>query len=218
MSSQSPTLNRSFAALRQFAQRRESSAASEERCELCGVPLAPEHAHLIEPESRQIVCSCQACALLFPNRPELKYRRVSRDVRALPEFRLTDAQWNGLSIPVNMAFFFFSSPANRVVAFYPSPAGATESLLELDAWNDVVRDNPVLESMAPDVEALLVNRLSPGRGQPAREQTDHEYYLAPIDKCFQLVGLIRTNWRGFSGGTEVWQEIAAFFENLKATT
>lgn len=207
MNPESATLNRSLAALRRFAQPR---AQPIERCELCSAALGREHGHLIELETRRLVCSCDACALLFPGQSELKYRRVPRDVRALPGFHLTDAQWDELLIPINMAFFFYSSPAERVVALYPSPAGATESLLELAAWNDIVRDNPVLEAMQPDVEALLVDRLGLAHGRAAAE-----YYLAPIDKCYKLVGLIRANWRGLSGGTEVWREIKSFFDALK---
>ena len=43
-----------------------------------------------------------------------------------------------------------------MTAFYPSPAGATESLLPLTAWEEIVRENPALREMQPDVEALLV--------------------------------------------------------------
>ena len=94
--------------------------------------------------------------------------------------------------------------AARVVAFYPSPAGAMESLLELDAWEEIERANPLLEEMADDVEALLVNRSGDRR----------DYYLVPIEDCYRLAGLIRTHWRGLTGGTEVWRELAAFFERL----
>ena len=113
-------------------------------------------------------------------------------------------------IPINMAFLFFSEPQQKIVALYPSPAGATESLLPLDSWEDIVRDNPVLKNMEPDVEALLVSRVDRMHGRSSAE-----YYLAPIDECYKLVGLIRANWRGFSGGTEVWDQIAHFFETLK---
>ena len=113
-------------------------------------------------------------------------------------------------VPISMAFFFHSTPDARVVAFYPSPAGATESLLPLETWTEIEDANPVLKEMEPDVEALLVNRVGHARGFSAAE-----YYVLPIDECYKLVGLIRANWRGLSGGTEVWQEIGEFFDGLK---
>jgi hypothetical protein len=113
-------------------------------------------------------------------------------------------------VPISMAFFFRSTPDARVVAFYPSPAGAIESLLPLETWNDIEAANPIVTEMEADVEALLVNRVGHARGFTAPE-----YYLLPIDECYKLVGLIRANWRGLSGGTEVWQEIARFFDEVK---
>ncbi|MGH7936478.1 MAG: DUF5947 family protein, partial [Chthoniobacterales bacterium] len=97
--------------------------------------------------------------------------------------------------------------SQKMTALYPSPAGATESLLPITAWETIVRQNPVLRELQPDVEALLVNRAHEAR----------DYYIAPIDKCFELVGLIRMNWRGFSGGEEVWREIEKFFTNLQGS-
>lgn len=123
---------------------------------------------------------------------------------------MTDGQWDALRLPINLAFFFRSTPLERVVAAYPSPAGATESMLTFDAWQDIERDNPILLDMEPDVEALLVNRVGATRGS-----TPEQYFLVPADKCYQLVGLIRTKWTGLSGGGEVWGEIAKFFEELK---
>jgi hypothetical protein len=176
---------------------------------MCSRELAGDHQHLIEPEKRKLVCACDACALLFTTQEGTKLRRVPRRTRFLPNFRMTESQWNGLMIPIELAFFFNSSPHGRVVAFYPSPAGATESLLALETWNDVVRENPLLAEMTPDVEALLVNRVGATRGVQA------EYFIAPIDECYKLVGLIRMHWHGLSGGTEMWREIAAFFTALK---
>ena len=49
---------------------------------------------------------------------------------------------------MSVAFFFFNSSLGRVAAFYPSPAGATESLLPLDAWDDLVASNSVLATLA----------------------------------------------------------------------
>ena len=197
----------SFGVLRQFVRR----PSSVERCEMCSRPLAPGHQHLLEPAGRKLVCACDACAILFDNRGAAKYKRVPRRVRFLPDFRLTDSQWDGLMMPINMAFFYKSTPQGRVIALYPSPAGATESLLSFDTWEEIERENSALLEMEADVEALLVNRIGHARGfsQP-------EYYVVPIDECFKLVGLIRSKWQGLSGGTEVWQEIARFFSDLKA--
>jgi len=196
-----------FGILRQFARRTRVA----ERCELCATELPPEHAHLIEIARRKLVCACDACAVLFSSHSTLKYKRVPRRVFFLANFRMTDALWDSLLIPINMAFFFRSSLEDNVSALYPSPAGAMESLLTLENWNDIVAANPVLAAMESDVEALLVNRVGYVRGAQAAE-----YYLLPIDECYKLVGLIRSHWRGLSGGTEVWQELAHFFNALKA--
>jgi uncharacterized protein DUF5947 len=195
-----------FKALRQFIRPRRRDV---ERCELCSAEVAAEHPHLIEPASRKLLCTCNACAILFSGMGT-KYKRVPRRVLALADFHLSDGQWESLMVPISMAFFFRSTPDARVVAFYPSPAGATESLLPLETWKDIEGMNPALRAIEADVEALLVNRIGHTGGFTAPE-----YYVLPIDECYKLVGLIRANWRGFSGGTEVWQEIGRFFEGLK---
>jgi hypothetical protein len=206
-----PPRNTAFAALRRFA--RSPAPAPAERCELCGLPLAEEHLHLIELANRRLVCACDPCAILFENQGAGgggKYRRVPRRVRLLSDFRMSDGQWDSLMIPINLAFFFHSTPAGRVVALYPSPAGPTESLLSLESWEEIVRENPVLADMQPDVESLLVNRVRSARDGTASA----EYYVVPIDQCYKLVGLIRARWHGLSGGSEVWEAIAHFFAEL----
>jgi hypothetical protein len=197
----------SFGVLRQFVRR----PSALERCEMCSRELAASHQHLLDPVGRKLICACDACAILFSSQGQTKYKRVPRRIRFLPNFRMTDSQWDGLMMPINMAFFFKSTPQNRVIALYPSPAGATESLLSLDSWDEIELENPALQEMEADVEALLVNRIGHARGF-----SNPEYYLAPIDECFKLVGLIRSRWQGLSGGTEVWREIAQFFSGLKA--
>ena len=47
-----------------------------------------------------------------------------------------------------------------MVALYPSPAGATESELHFASWSRMVELNPVLAALEPDIEGLIVNRLS----------------------------------------------------------
>jgi hypothetical protein len=200
--------NGSFAALRRFARARTMI----ERCDFCSAELDELHQHLIEPERRRLVCVCGACAILLGSQGETAYRRVPRRIRYLPDFRMTDAQWEGLLIPIQLAFFFHSSRTGRVVALYPSPAGPIESSLDLLMWDEIARDNPALKLMSPDVEGLLANRA----GRAGSEGDSHEYFLAPVDECFKLAGLIRSNWRGLSGGEEAWKEIRRFFADLKA--
>jgi hypothetical protein len=197
-----------FDILSQFARKRRGEV---EVCEMCSLELRPEHAHLIDLIERRLHCACDACAMLFSNRSGTKYKRVPRDIRLLADFHMTDAEWDGLLIPINLAFFFENSADARVSAFYPSPAGATESLLPLESWTGIVRANSVLNTMEADVEALLVNRVGASRGISAAE-----HYIVPIDVCYKLVGLIRLNWRGLSGGTEVWKQIGDFFSGLHA--
>nr|MDQ3363396.1 DUF5947 family protein [Actinomycetota bacterium] len=144
-----------FSALRRFAQESEKAAqeaataveGAQERCELCSEPIPPEHRHLLEVSSREIMCSCRACSILFDSKAasEGKYRLIPDRRLFLEDFEMSDAQWESLRIPVDMAFFFHSAPAERVVAFYPSPMGPTESLLKLSAWEELERVNPVLK-------------------------------------------------------------------------
>ncbi len=119
---------------------------------------------------------------------------------------MSDAEWDELAVPIGLAFFVQSTPAKKVVALYPSPAGIMESLLSFESFQRLSEGNPCLIRMEADVEALLVNRLGTAR----------EYYLTPIDVCFKLAGLVRLHWRGLSGGTKVWEAIESFFEKLKA--
>jgi hypothetical protein len=176
-----------------------------EHCSLCNVALADEHPHLVEPATRRLACACDACALLFDGPTGGRYRRVPRRVRSLPDLILTDETWEALQLPINLAFFVRSTPASRVVAHYPSPAGATESLVAAEAWESLAEANPVLLAFEPDVEGLLVNRIGESR----------ESYRVGIDHCYRLVGLIRSHWKGLSGGAMVWGEIAGFFDGLR---
>src|SRR5829696_3204834 len=202
-----------FSSLRRFAQEesgraaKEAAEAAQEHCDLCSEPILPEHRHLLEVSTRQIMCACRPCSILFDSEAasEGRYRIIPDRHLFLEGFEMSDVQWESLRVPVDMAFFFHSTPAEKVVAFYPSPMGPTESLLKLSAWEELETHNPVLKGMERDVEALLVNRARGSR----------EHFLVPMDECYSLVGLIRMNWRGLSGGREVWEELARFFEDLR---
>lgn len=197
------------ARLQELARRRvaERPTPDEERCELCAEPIEPGHRHLLDLETRRLLCACRACTILFDRSGAGggHYRLVPDRAFLVENLELDEDAWQGLEIPVGIAFFFHSSAAGRVVAFYPSPAGATESLLALGAWDDLVAANPVLAELEPDVEALLVNRTNGRR----------EHWLLPVDRCYELVGLVRTHWRGFGGGSEVWAALDEFFDRLR---
>jgi hypothetical protein len=197
-----------FQSLRRFSREREQARPPVEHCEMCSEVIPTNHRHLLELSNRAVICACQACALLFGDEGAGggKYRLIPRRYLALPDFQMSDEQWDDLMIPVNIVYIFQHSAAQRVMAYYPSPAGATKSLLDLEGWESLTSSNPILNVMEPDVEALLINRV-----RDAREQ-----YIVPIDACYQLVGLIRLSWKGLSGGEEAWQAIGTFFADVKA--
>lgn len=191
-----------------FSEAASLAATGEglERCELCALEIPAEHNHLLDIKSQRLLCVCRACVILFDSKASgRRYRRMPEDVREIVDFFLDDPLWERLGIPVDITFCFYSTPAERVVAFYPGPAGAAESMLQLSAWHEIEMLNPVLGALEPDVEALLVHR---GRGE-------RSYWLVPVDVCYRLVGLMRTRWRGLSGGEEVWSALGLFFDDLR---
>ncbi len=190
----------SLDALRKFTR----AAPAIERCDLCGAALEAEHPHLLEPETRRISCSCRACAVLFPGRQGARYLRVPERIVRLDDFAFSDAEWNELTLPIELVFFVRDS-AERIAAFYPGPAGIVESLISVGRCGERFAAHPVLSGMEPEVEALLVNRTG----------ANHAYFLMPIDECFRLAGLIRRNWQGLSGGVAVWSAVAGFFDELQ---
>jgi hypothetical protein len=181
-------------------------ATLQEQCEFCRVSLFPNHRHLLEISSSRIICTCDPCALRFQEVIGGRFKLIPREVWSLSQFNLSDVEWEDLALPINLAFFFYSTPEKKMKALYPSPAGATESLLPLTAWNALAEKNPRLTTMRSDVEAFLVNRVGNQRA----------YYVVPIDVCFELVGTIRMHWRGLSGGDAVWQKVEALFDRLSA--
>ncbi len=179
-----------------------------ERCEMCAEPIREQHQHVVNLESRALLCTCRGCYLLFSgDAARQSYRAVPERYLSFPGFRLGPAQWSALEIPVGLAFFFRSSASGRTVAFYPGPAGAAESELELDAWESVLTANPALGLAAPDTEAVIIR--VPGTGAA-------EAHLVPIDACYELVGLLRQVWRGFDGGQEARARIDTWFESVQA--
>jgi len=194
------------AVLRRFMQPKQKAAPGE-ACEFCMEALAAEHSHVADVEMRSVKCSCRGCYLLFSSDGAAggRYRAIPEGAVYDPSFVLTAVQWDALQVPVGICFFFRNSSLGTTVAFYPGPAGATESLLPLDVWDELSEANPTLQQMLPDVQALLVRRLGHGS----------ECYVVPIDACYELVGIIRRTWKGFDGGEEAHTAIDRFFSQLR---
>jgi hypothetical protein len=114
---------------------------------------------------------------------------------------------------VGLAFLFTNSSVDRTVAFYPGPAGATESDLPLAAWAAITAADPRLRILVPDVEALLIR--APG-GHFGRGPAGFDCHLVPVDACYELVGLLRRTWRGFDGGQEARDVLENFFATVRA--
>jgi hypothetical protein len=194
---------------------RAARADAGDRCEMCGTATAAQHSHVVDLDSREVLCTCRPCGLLFTQAGagSGRYRAVPERYLAFPHASITDQQWDALGVPVGMAFFFTNSRLGRTVAFYPSPAGATESELDLAAWADVVAANPGLATVEPDVEAVLVRAgdARSGSGAPA----GRECFVVPIDACYELVGHMRLLWQGFDGGREARERIEAFFADVR---
>ena len=176
-----------------------------ERCDMCAEPIAEDHPHVVNLESRGLMCTCRGCYLLFTDQhAELRCRAVPDRYLSFPGFTSDPRHWDELQIPVGLAFLFHNSVQGRTIAFYPSPAGATESELPLEAWGRIVKENPELEVLLPDVEALLVRHVD---GSAMCN-------LVPIDACYELVGRLRLLWRGFDGGREVHAAMDEFFTKV----
>jgi hypothetical protein len=211
----------SIAALRKFVT---TPVAVPEKCGMCAVEIDEDHPHVVNLETRQLICACRPCYLLFGHAGAGRGK-----MRAVPDrYRranagIDDALWARLEIPVRTAFFFHNSILKKPVAFYPSPAGATESLLRLAEAADVM---PILGSLEPDVEALLVHGPRPGRGEARTALPGEgtagpsivpfESFQVPINACYELVGKVRQHWKGFDGGEAAWTAIDGFFAALRS--
>lgn len=177
---------------------------ARERCDLCGREVAAEHRHLLALTERRILCACEVCGAVAPGEGDLK--AVGTRTLWLDDLDLPDVLWAAFQIPIGLAFFFRSSTTGAIVGLYPSPAGATECELHFASWNALVAANPVLATLEPDAEALIVDRLT----------AKHGYALVPIDQCYRLVGMIKAAWEGISGGDAVRNAVPGFMAETRA--
>jgi hypothetical protein len=194
--------------LRQLAQARQpapgpaASRPGDDHCDLCGTVIDAGHRHLLHLVDRRILCSCEPCFAMRAGDAEL--RPSGTRALVLEGFALDDDLWAKFQIPIGLAFFMLRERGQGILGLYPSPAGATECELQLAAWDELVAANPVLEGLEPEVEALIVDRMS--------EPPQHA--IVPIDRCYELVGMIKSRWEGISGGRAIDDAVAEFFASL----
>jgi hypothetical protein len=195
------------AVLKQLLSRRPQPRPGSV-CDMCREEIHATHSHVVNIENRALMCTCRACWLLFTadGAGGGSYRCVPDRYSFDPDFNLPAEQWERLQIPVGMAFFFHNSSMGETVALYPSPGGATESTLPLDAWDEIVALNPMLAAITDDVEAALFRKAEDG----------FECFVVPIDACYELVGRVRRSWKGFDGGQEMRSELDDFFTQVRA--
>jgi Family of unknown function (DUF5947) len=209
---------------------------AEEHCEFCAATIPATHGHVADLEQSSLKCACRACYLLFTHPGASSLSRGAGQkapagqpaggahgrYHAVPDRYLRDssrvmsvADWDELQIPVGLAFFLFRSQPGELGCFYPSPAGATECALDLPAWQRLAAAHPLLAGAEPDVEAVLICRPEPGGTDEAGAAT-MDYFIVPIDACYELAGRLRMLWRGFDGGTEARESIDEFLASVRA--
>jgi len=175
---------------------------------MCATEIPAEHGHVADLEASSLVCACRACYLLFTESGagRGRYRAIPDRYLTDPGHPMTASEWDALEIPVGLAFFLRDSRDGSITGFYPSPAGATECRLDLRAWDELAAGHPLLSAAALDVEAVLISRSDAGL----------EYFVVPIDACYELAGRMRLQWRGFDGGADARASIAGFLAGVRS--
>jgi hypothetical protein len=184
-------------------EKKQEQQQQHSRCDLCGVGIDGAHTHLLAAgTSRDMRCACVACAVLFESNGITKYRRIPDRARLAA---VANGWWDALGLPIGMAFVI-AGESGGASAWYPSPLGATESKIPPHVWREIVAQYSGLGDLEPEVEAIIVERLSPQTTQ----------FFVGIDRCWALVARIRAAWQGMTGGPAVREEVTQFFRELSS--
>ncbi|HLI42295.1 MAG TPA: DUF5947 family protein [Streptosporangiaceae bacterium] len=177
-------------------------------CEMCAAEIPADHGHVADLHRTALLCACRACYLLFTHAQagRGRYRAVPDRWLADPAHPLSAAEWDQLQVPVGLAFFLRDSRRGGIAGFYPSPAGVTESRLDLAAWDRLAAGHPLLQAAEPDVEAVLI----------CKDGEAVEHFLVPVDVCYELAGRMRLLWRGFDGGAEARASMGELLDRVRA--
>ncbi len=193
----------SLGTIRRFA----NTATDHRNCDICRSELIDTHRHVVEVKTRRILCACDLCSSSFSVQSNGRFRLIPQYVTRVA-LSFSDSQWARLGIPIGLAFFTVEKPSQGdaviVRAVYPSPAGAVASSVDSDLWQSLIESRAGSLRLLPDVESLLVRRT----------EGKHECFIVPVDRCFELIGIVRRNWQGMSGGVDVHHAIDQFFHQI----
>jgi len=170
-------------------------------CDVCGTTAEFRHWQLVHVPTRRLICCCEACTSALTKWHDGQYRRVPQSIEMLPDFCMTESQWDRLKLPINLGFLYYSSPDRRVLSVYPGAFEAIGGKSPAGLWEELTQQNPILRSFKPDVEGLLVNRVGKTR----------RYFRVPIDESYQLFSFMRDNWSGVTGGVNLWRQVETCF-------
>ncbi|MEV6825180.1 DUF5947 family protein [Amycolatopsis sp. NPDC051102] len=184
------------------AAARDRRFARQERCELCGTPVAARHGHLVDTGRRGLLCACRACFLLCPA-GKTRYRAVPERYLWDPRRPIARLDWRELGIPARFAFFVHCG--TRVTAFQPGPAGMVETTLPPGLWAELAAAHPLLATAEPDVEAIVFRGRACGT----------DCFLVPVDVCYRLAGAVRRYWTGGDGGPELHERVGELFAEIE---
>ena len=195
-----------------------SSFRPAARCDRCGVGLLPDprHAHLFSYSRRSLLCACAACSApyregVIGKERSPAYRLVPSRVERIDALSLTQADWEELGIPVQIAFLLKNQRENG----WRLGRGRGPSRLS-QPGREYGIGHPAGGVDPPLVQLLSARATRAGRRSPARRQAPRQarYFRAPIDECYRLAGLLRSHWEGFAGGPRVGAAVDDFFAEL----
>jgi Family of unknown function (DUF5947) len=190
-------------ALQRTIRRAAQRSAKAECCGLCAGVVGAQHRHVLDEQDGSLLCACTPCSLLFERDAAGGGRYQLVPTRRT---RLAQVPIERLDVPVGLAFFV-QQRDGRVMAHYPSPLGTTEAELTAAAWRTVVAGSSALGELRPLVEGLMT--------WTGYRSGHDQQWIVPLDDCYRLVAVIRRSWKGMSGGSAVWQEVARFFADLE---
>ena len=107
-----------------FSANSRAGAQPLERCEMCSDRAGGgASASARSGAAGRLSAPAMPARFCFMRKARQNTSECPRRIRFLPDFQLTDSQWNGLMMPINMAFFFKSTPQDGRVIAHVSQSG-----------------------------------------------------------------------------------------------